>query len=317
MHSAKDHEDERQACCGPAPQPSGSCCGGAVESVASSRKSECCDATAREAGPEGGQGSCCGAPTAQPAEYSYGPADFVSGAVETPVGAVPRASRTLARRNRAGTWRVRWGFGRDDYRVKPGVYAVGTPGAGAPVLVTANYKLTFDQPALVRSDGLVRLAPGASTHAGSTSGARPARAPSVRMRSHGSCRSRSWARSWTTAGLITPQLGARSRSPQGQGGVRLPRDLRTGAGGRRAGVHRRGHEGRRTDAQGHLSRTPSVPWSYPRCFPSSGVGACSWPTAASSRSRQSDATGCRCAAACARGPRSSAPRGLPCWQAAP
>jgi len=40
---------------------------------------------------------------------------------------------------------VRWGFGRDDYRVKPGVYALGTPDAAAPVLVTANYKLTFDQ----------------------------------------------------------------------------------------------------------------------------------------------------------------------------
>ena len=40
---------------------------------------------------------------------------------------------------------MRWGLGRDDYRVKPGVYAVGAPGAAAPVLVTANYKLTFDQ----------------------------------------------------------------------------------------------------------------------------------------------------------------------------
>ncbi len=39
---------------------------------------------------------------------------------------------------------MRWGFGRDDYRVKPGLYAVGAPDAAAPVLVTANYKLTFD-----------------------------------------------------------------------------------------------------------------------------------------------------------------------------
>jgi hypothetical protein len=39
---------------------------------------------------------------------------------------------------------VRWGFGRNDYRVKPGLYGLGTPGASAPVLVTANYKLTFD-----------------------------------------------------------------------------------------------------------------------------------------------------------------------------
>ncbi|MBI5211007.1 MAG: hypothetical protein HY927_13640 [Elusimicrobia bacterium] len=38
----------------------------------------------------------------------------------------------------------RWGFGRGSYRVAPGLYAVGTPGPEAPVLVTANYKLSFD-----------------------------------------------------------------------------------------------------------------------------------------------------------------------------
>lgn len=30
------------------------------------------------------------------------------------------------------------------YRVSPGLYAVGSPEAGSPVLVTANYKMTFD-----------------------------------------------------------------------------------------------------------------------------------------------------------------------------
>ena len=40
---------------------------------------------------------------------------------------------------------MRWGFGRDDYRVKPGLYALGAPDSTSPVLVTANYKLTFDQ----------------------------------------------------------------------------------------------------------------------------------------------------------------------------
>jgi hypothetical protein len=144
MRSAKEHDDEQQACCGPAPQSGGSCCGGPVESAASSQRSECCDSTTQDAGSERGQSSCCGAPVVPPAEYSYGAAEYVTGTVETPVGIVPRVSCTLVRRDRVGTWRVRWGFGRDDYRVKPGVYAVGTPGAGAPVLVTANYKLTFD-----------------------------------------------------------------------------------------------------------------------------------------------------------------------------
>ena len=56
-----------------------------------------------------------------------------------------RGARKIARGDRLGTWRVRWGFGRDDYRVTPGLYALGTPNGAAPVLVTANYKLTFDQ----------------------------------------------------------------------------------------------------------------------------------------------------------------------------
>lgn len=90
-------------------------------------------------------GSCCGAPVVAPAGYPYGPAAYVVGAMETPVGPVPRVSRAISRGDRLGAWRVRWGFGRDDYRVRPGVYAVGAPGAAAPVLVTANYKLTFDQ----------------------------------------------------------------------------------------------------------------------------------------------------------------------------
>jgi acetyl-CoA decarbonylase/synthase complex subunit gamma len=39
---------------------------------------------------------------------------------------------------------VRWGLGRYDYRVEPGLYAVGRPDADSPVLVTANYKLSLD-----------------------------------------------------------------------------------------------------------------------------------------------------------------------------
>ena len=43
-----------------------------------------------------------------------------------------------------GAWKVRWGFGRDNYTVEPGIYAVGNPDKSSPVLVSANYKLTFD-----------------------------------------------------------------------------------------------------------------------------------------------------------------------------
>jgi len=39
---------------------------------------------------------------------------------------------------------VRWNIGRYTYTVDPGLYAVGAPDPLSPVLVTANYKLTFD-----------------------------------------------------------------------------------------------------------------------------------------------------------------------------
>lgn len=43
-----------------------------------------------------------------------------------------------------GALAVRWGIGRYSYIVEPGLYAIGSPDVNAPVLVTANYKLSFD-----------------------------------------------------------------------------------------------------------------------------------------------------------------------------
>jgi acetyl-CoA decarbonylase/synthase complex subunit gamma len=39
---------------------------------------------------------------------------------------------------------VRWGIGRSNYRVDPGIYSLGQPDEQSPVLVSANYKLSFD-----------------------------------------------------------------------------------------------------------------------------------------------------------------------------
>ena len=90
------------------------------------------------------QSTCCGSAPAPPADYAYGPAPYVIGELQTAVGPVPRVSPLLTRADRLGTWRVRWGIGRDDYRVRPGLYAIGAPDDSSPVLVTANYKLTLD-----------------------------------------------------------------------------------------------------------------------------------------------------------------------------
>jgi len=46
--------------------------------------------------------------------------------------------------DRAGAWLRRWGIGQARYVVGPGLYAVGEPGADSPVLVSANYKMSFD-----------------------------------------------------------------------------------------------------------------------------------------------------------------------------
>ena len=57
---------------------------------------------------------------------------------------IPEISTSLSPKDILGAWKVRWGIGRDDYKVEPGLYAVGKPDTASPVLVSANYKLTFD-----------------------------------------------------------------------------------------------------------------------------------------------------------------------------
>jgi acetyl-CoA decarbonylase/synthase complex subunit gamma len=69
---------------------------------------------------------------------------WIDGAVATEAGAVPRVRTRLVSSDRLGTWKARWAFGRDDYRVPPGLYAVGDAGNDSPVLVSANYKMSFD-----------------------------------------------------------------------------------------------------------------------------------------------------------------------------
>lgn len=58
------------------------------------------------------------------------------------VHAVINSRLTIA--DRFGACRVRWGLGRMSYAVAPGLYALGSPGVDSEVLVTANYKLSFD-----------------------------------------------------------------------------------------------------------------------------------------------------------------------------
>ncbi len=91
---------------------------------------------------------CCGAPPGPPSspleKPGYKLLDFVSDFKDTPCGPVPRVKTTLARSDHLGTLVARLGIKRDQYNITPGLYGVGNPGQDSPVLVSANYKLSFD-----------------------------------------------------------------------------------------------------------------------------------------------------------------------------
>ncbi len=53
-------------------------------------------------------------------------------------------SAKLSKQDVLGTIKTRLGMSRMDYKVFPGLYALGDPNSESPVLVTSNYKLTFD-----------------------------------------------------------------------------------------------------------------------------------------------------------------------------
>lgn len=92
--------------------------------------------------------ACCGSPPEKDDRFSdrpgYERCHFVEKFVDTPAGPVPRVGTAMDRHDLLGTVRTRLGMDRDGYRIAPGLYCAGDPGPEAPVLVTANYKLSFD-----------------------------------------------------------------------------------------------------------------------------------------------------------------------------
>jgi hypothetical protein len=96
----------------------------------SNEKSCCCSA-----------GSCCSTESIT----VYDKKDkWITGEIRTYRGGVPAVSTILNFKDKLGAWKVRWGIGRMNYKINPGLYAIGKPGHKSPVLVSANYKLTFD-----------------------------------------------------------------------------------------------------------------------------------------------------------------------------
>jgi acetyl-CoA decarbonylase/synthase complex subunit gamma len=93
------------------------------------------------------QSGCgCGAATAE----SENPIpdlnqSFVSGSIDTSAGGLPQVSSALTWQDRWGSIKTRWTVGRMNYKVGPGLYALGTPDNNSSVFVSANYKLSFDR----------------------------------------------------------------------------------------------------------------------------------------------------------------------------
>ncbi|AFM01083.1 MULTISPECIES: mercury methylation corrinoid protein HgcA [Desulfitobacterium] len=57
---------------------------------------------------------------------------------------IMQTSTQLTFHDRLGSWKARWGINRMNYKVEAGLYRVGDPNENSPVLVTANYKMSFD-----------------------------------------------------------------------------------------------------------------------------------------------------------------------------
>jgi hypothetical protein len=69
---------------------------------------------------------------------------FVVGLIKTPAGDVPQVAAQLHKTDHWGTIKARFGVSRMDYMIDSGLYALGNPDKNSPVLVTANYKMSFD-----------------------------------------------------------------------------------------------------------------------------------------------------------------------------
>lgn len=84
---------------------------------------------------------CCGSPAKE--RIIYRPVTVV-GQIPTEVGNIPQVSTRWSLRDHLGAIAVRLDINRMNYAINPGLYAVGLPKKDSPVLVSANYKLSFD-----------------------------------------------------------------------------------------------------------------------------------------------------------------------------
>ena len=120
------------------------CCEGSMETSAGTCNAGNVETTAGACCSVGNnypdKNSCCGETNSAAESCASAGSSCCSGGVVS----VPVIETSLSSKDKLGAWKARWGIGRMNYAVNPGLYAVGNPAADSPVLVSANYKLTFD-----------------------------------------------------------------------------------------------------------------------------------------------------------------------------
>lgn len=92
---------------------------------------------------------CCSSDTNSKAlreeEIDLSHAKWIRGSISTPAGDIPRVETALSFQDIFESWKARWGIRRMHLQVKPGLYGVGNPDSHSPVIVSANYKMSFDR----------------------------------------------------------------------------------------------------------------------------------------------------------------------------
>jgi hypothetical protein len=88
--------------------------------------------------------ACCGPKVIKPLSKRHFIDHMVVGQVNVRDRLIPKVEVQLTSRDLMGSFLARVGYKRDDYEIKPGLYALGSPNAQSQVLVTANYKMSFD-----------------------------------------------------------------------------------------------------------------------------------------------------------------------------
>ena len=74
----------------------------------------------------------------------YKMCSYVDKFIKTDAGVIPIIKSKLGKDDLFSTFYVRCGIKRNKYMVAPGLYGIGKPDKDSEVLVTANFKLTFD-----------------------------------------------------------------------------------------------------------------------------------------------------------------------------